>query len=358
MTLIEFSYESRIVAKLALVFVGGSALFYVMMLLMIQLLQRPQPVRVTFKPAFGKLEAPVFEEAKNSTNLNFVLDTVDGTLPQTTPSGRVFFIPEKQATLLYLTKANSLAQSFGIATNKFPQQTIDDSWVKFMTPIDELKVNTKYFHFSYAMGATSTLQQIIETTPSAKFTQLEDAFIQLAKSELNSRQAYTPDVAAGKTNIVYLRYNLDTKAFYPINADEIPQAVRIDFFRKDEAFSVVSPQYFVSQNYVIVAPLTSMAAAVAVQYKSFDLLTDTPGDYPLKTSAEAWDELSKGKVSIISLQEHPTNTVRIKQIFLAYYDPESYQKYLQPVYVFLGDQNYVGYLPAVQSDYIIQPLSK
>ncbi|MFA6005416.1 MAG: hypothetical protein WC775_02920 [Patescibacteria group bacterium] len=358
MTLTELSYQSRIIAKLALLFVGGSLVFYVMMLLMIQLLQRPQSVHVTFKPAFGKLEAPAFEQAQRPKDLDFVLDTVDGTLPQTTPSGQIFFIPQKQATLLYLTRANALAQSFGIDTEEYPQQTVDDSWVRFATPSDELKVNTKYFHFNYTMNPTTALQQLIETTPSAKFTQLEDQFVQTAKDALLARSAYTPDVAAGKTNIVYLRYNLDAKQFYPITADEVPQAVRIDFFRKDELFSVVSPQYFVSQNYVILAPLTNTASAVAMQYKSYDVLRDTTGDYPLKSATIAWDELTSGEAAIISLQDNPTGTIRIKQIFLAYYDPESYQKYLQPVFVFLGDQNYVGYLPAVQSDYLIQLKSK
>ncbi len=39
-------------------------------------------------------------------------------------------------------------------------------------------------------------------------------------------------------------------------------------------------------------------------------------------------------------------------MFLGYYDADLYQEYLQPVYVFLGSDNYVGYIPAVRSDYV------
>lgn len=354
MTLTELSYQSRIIAKLALVFVGGSVVFYLMMMIMIQLLQKPQTEVITFKPAFGKIEQPVFEEALKPQKLNFVLDTVDGTLPQTTASGQVFFMPEKQATLLYLTKAMALAQSFGIDTTVHKQETIDDTWVRFGTDVDELKVNTKYFHFNYAMKASFALQQLIETTPSAKFTQFEDRFLQLAKDGMTQRGAYVADLATGKTNLVYLRYNLAAKKFYPITADEIPQAVRVDFFRKDESIGVVSPVYFESQNYVILAPLTTTAGIVEMQYRSYEKLDSSPGAYPLIASSDAWDALTKNNVAIISLQDTSTETIHIKQIFLALYDPESYQKYFQPIFVFLGDQNYVGYLPAVKPDFVIQ----
>ena len=38
-------------------------------------------------------------------------------------------------------------------------------------------------------------------------------------------------------------------------------------------------------------------------------------------------------------------------MFLGYYDPDVYQEYLQPMYVFLGDNNFVAYLPAITDDY-------
>jgi hypothetical protein len=40
--------------------------------------------------------------------------------------------------------------------------------------------------------------------------------------------------------------------------------------------------------------------------------------------------------------------ITIKKMFLAYYDPDEYQPYLQPVYVFVGDNDFVGYVPAVE----------
>jgi hypothetical protein len=39
--------------------------------------------------------------------------------------------------------------------------------------------------------------------------------------------------------------------------------------------------------------------------------------------------------------------VTVRNVFLAYYDPDTPQSYLQPVYVFTGDKNFAAYVPAV-----------
>jgi hypothetical protein len=39
-------------------------------------------------------------------------------------------------------------------------------------------------------------------------------------------------------------------------------------------------------------------------------------------------------------------------MFLGYYDPDIYQKYLQPVYVFLGNNGFVAYVPAIKEEYV------
>ena len=41
--------------------------------------------------------------------------------------------------------------------------------------------------------------------------------------------------------------------------------------------------------------------------------------------------------------------VTIKSMKLGYFDPDIYQNYLQPVYVFLGEGDFVGYVPAVKN---------
>ena len=41
-------------------------------------------------------------------------------------------------------------------------------------------------------------------------------------------------------------------------------------------------------------------------------------------------------------------------MFMGYYDPDIYQGYLEPVYVFLGTDNFVAFVPAVIDEYLIK----
>jgi hypothetical protein len=41
----------------------------------------------------------------------------------------------------------------------------------------------------------------------------------------------------------------------------------------------------------------------------------------------------------------------VRKIYLAYYDAGVYTEFYQPVFVFEGDKDFVGYVPAVTTDY-------
>jgi len=76
------------------------------------------------------------------------------------------------------------------------------------------------------------------------------------------------------------------------------------------------------------------------------------GIYPLKSGDLAWEELTKGKGIVLSNPKEKKEVV-IKQMSLAYLDPDFYQPYLQPVYLFIGEDNFSAFVPAVSFDYLI-----
>ncbi len=65
---------------------------------------------------------------------------------------------------------------------------------------------------------------------------------------------------------------------------------------------------------------------------------------------EAWSNLKNNKAIIVSAPSDQVN-IKIRKVFLGYLDPDVYQEYLQPVYVFLGDDDFVAYVPAIASQY-------
>ena len=75
------------------------------------------------------------------------------------------------------------------------------------------------------------------------------------------------------------------------------------------------------------------------------------GVYPLKTGEQAWKDFSSGKGTVVAAAAG-VSQISIKKMYLAYFDPASQQDYLQPVYVFLGDNNFAGYLPALDDQFL------
>jgi len=355
MTLTEFANQMRTAAKFALlvILIFGSLVFVTFIVILGLQRNSPTVANLNLKPSFGKITSPLFELASTSLTAKYVLDTIDGELPQTTASANVYYIPENKATLAYLRFKQTLAEGY-----KFNAQITDvplnNSWTRFEDENKVLDVDTKNQHYKFKYKSGEMLQDLVEATPEAKFTLLEDYFLNAAKNELQRNNSYPTHLAAGKTNIVYVAYDLSRQEFVPVDNGQMPQAVRVDFFRKEDDLTIVSPNYFGSQNYVVLAPLGKFPEVVEAQFTSFEKLETEPGVYPLISSKTAWEKLKKGEAQTISISDSTIKEVHVKDIFLAYYDPSEYQEYFQPIYVFLGDNNYVGYLPAVDNNYPAQ----
>ncbi len=355
MTLTELAYQSRIIGKVVGVFAGVLLLLYLVILVLIETLKPPVAPTIHLKTSFGPLEKLLFEQGQTSPKLKYILDTVDGELPVTTASAAVYYIPELQTTLVYLNKIATIAQSFGFDTNVTRHEILSDEWVKYEDSSKVLTINIKYFHFKFQLKPSASLQKLVEATPSARFADKEKDFIEDARQELQSADSYPPDLATGKINQVYMRYDLATGTFVKVGPTETPSAIRIDFFRKDEKdMPVMQPGgYLESKTYVILAPLVQGKTNVTeMQFIHFDRLEE-PGVYPLITVQDAWEQLQADKATLITLGDRTKTTVNIKKIFIGYYDPGTYQKYFQPIFVFYGDNDYVSYLPAVTPEYIL-----
>ncbi len=71
--------------------------------------------------------------------------------------------------------------------------------------------------------------------------------------------------------------------------------------------------------------------------------------YPLKSIDSAWETLKKGDGYIASA-EQDLQAVVVRRIYLAYFDAEEAQQFLQPIYVFAGDNSFLAYVPAISDN--------
>ena len=86
---------------------------------------------------------------------------------------------------------------------------------------------------------------------------------------------------------------------------------------------------------------------IEVNYNYSSIDPETFSTYPLKTVASVWQEMQSGAGHLANLGQNPEGNITIRQIYLAYYDSQEPQNFLQPVFVFEGDKNFIGYVPAI-----------
>jgi hypothetical protein len=85
---------------------------------------------------------------------------------------------------------------------------------------------------------------------------------------------------------------------------------------------------------------------VNLEYNYFPVDLTRSAVYPLIGVAEAWKRLQAGQGFIAGVKSSTTN-VTITDVTLNYYDADSPQQFMQPVYVFTGSPDFAGYVPAI-----------
>ena len=151
-----------------------------------------------------------------------------------------------------------------------------------------------------------------------------------------------------------MRLNPETSEIVPLQTPESANIVEVDFFLPDRnGIPVVTSSYYNSPNYVMYLINNSLQTVIKAQIRYFDRSQDQVGLYPLRTAQQAWDDLQKGNGSVVSSQAQE-GEIKIQKVFLAYYESEKYQEYIQPVYVFLGSNEWVAYVSAVSEAYLIR----
>jgi hypothetical protein len=130
--------------------------------------------------------------------------------------------------------------------------------------------------------------------------------------------------------------------------------IRVDFFRKNlgDDVQVVSTEIGKASVSVLVSG-SSVAAKkiVEVNYRHVEVDTSAASSstYPIKTSEEAFADLKKGDYWPAS--DNDAKDVVIRKIYLAYFEPVNLTQFLQPVYVFEGDNDFVAYVRAITDKY-------
>jgi hypothetical protein len=347
MTLSEFSYYFRRYLPWALLFfILLMIIFYSFRLIFILL--EHKPTTIYQNPIFGKIKKPYIKEASTSADFNFILDTIEGVPITATSTAKVYFIPPTIARLGYREKIFLMAKNFGFDTTS-AQYKLNEIEAEFTDEKQKLAVNITNFNFRYDYNfenEPSLFEEIIIPSQNT----IENTAINFLK-KINR---YPDELSQGKLTVNFLKYYPEEKIFSTVKENSEANVVEVNFYRPDiDGLPVVTANFPSSQNFIIFIFHQTGYKILRAQIKFFEKSPEQYGIYLLKKGDQAWQELKSGKGFIISSAGKEKNVV-IKNMFLAYYDPDIYQEYLQPVYVFVGEPNFIAYVPAISNEYLAE----
>lgn len=304
--------------------------------------QAPFPPTV----AFGKLPALKFPPSVTpSSNLIYTLETVEGNLPLATSTANVYFIPKVPYDFLALSRAKEFAQRLGFTEEPFALTKTLYLWQdpknSLRTLQKDLLSNNFTLAYDFSQEAASLSQ---ENLPSPQEAVLE------AKNFLQNLDLYPPELVAGSSRTSFWR--ISGKDLLPALSLSEADAVRVDFFRAPlDNFPILPPFYKQSPIFFLFGGAKAPEKRVLkVNYAFWVPDPKNSATYPLKTPERAWEELELGTGFIASLAQNAQKIV-IRKVYLAYLDSPEYQLYLQPIFVFEGDKEFVAYVPAIKSEW-------
>lgn len=320
-------------------------IFWSLLVVVWMLIFPPQPIPPNH--AFGNLPAVKFPEvATQAAQLTFQLETIEGGVPVASDSAVVYFMPKSAPNLLGLNKA----QEFASALQFDPTPIQENKNVyRFNDPREPLRrlrydIVSKNFIVRYAFEQDASAF-LTKNLPFA------DAAVLEATTLIQSYDIYPEDFEKGEKTTTFLRLmgNKLTTTTSQSQAD----AVRVNFFRKAIAETpVVTPNPDEASISIILSGSPGIQKRIiqlAYTYWPVDYLTTAT--YTLKPSITAWEELQIGKGYIARYPANNSKTAVVRSVYLAYYDSFEPQTYLQPIFVFEGDNGFVGYVPAISSEW-------
>lgn len=301
----------------------------------------PAPTPATV--SFGKLPKLPFPQSVPKP-LNFSLETATGEIPQFPNLTNVYFMPKVSSNLLSLDFAKEKAKRLGFDGE--PQQTTESLYRfahKNSPATLETNIITGTFSLSYDLNIDPTPLSLHPTPPEVASASI--------KTFLSGASLFPADLT-GPIESQYLK--TQGGGFIPALSQSDANLVRIDMFRKpiDEMPAVTAKAGEANVWFMVSGIRERGKDVIAGEYHYFPIDETQVATYPIKTGDQAWQELASGNYYPASFGTTLDNdNIKIRKISLAYYDAGVYTEFYQPVYVFEGDKNFIGYVPAVVADY-------
>lgn len=295
---------------------------------------------------FGKLPKLKFPQSKYSYPKDFTLETVGGELPQASSSAKVYQIPKKLPSLLASRHAQEFAARLGFIGEPVSKTATTYTYESAENPLKTLTLDILAHNFSLKYDFLKDRDLFTEKEiPSPPEAEIE------ADRFLGSTGNFPSDLKKGEKKVSFLRFT--GQELLPTTSLSKAQAVRVDFLRGGvNDYPLLPPEFEKSSVFIIFSgSKRNEKRVLEVNFDYFEVDYGTSGTYPIKNPEEAWEDLKTGKGFIAHWQEKDGRAT-IRKVYLAYYDPPQYQPFLEPMFVFEGDKDFVAYAPAIKDEWM------
>ncbi len=304
----------------------------------------PPPPTVGFD-VLPAIQFPQYSQAL--PQLSVSVETPTGTLPEFPESLPVYFMPKALPTLNSVDVAKSRARNLGFKSDPIE---ISQTVYRFDHPTDpsSLTMNIVWETFSIAYDLASDPSPIQKNPPHP------EAAVNQVNTLLRNANSLPADLT-GPTPHEFLKVE-SQKLVQAISLSEA-DLIKVNLYRKnfgseDNPIPVVTKDPNEANVWFIIS---GTGQIIAGEFHYYPIDEEKVHTYPIKTAAQALEDLKAGRAYIASLGLNQDGAVIVRDIYLAYYDPDINSEFFQPVIVFKGDDNFLAYVPAVTDQYYEVP---
>lgn len=343
MTLTYTAYVTRKLIKYGGVGIGVFTLLYIGIGAGIAAYKAAHPPYTPPDVKFGVLPATVFPDKKFEKK-SFTAQLANDAFPTFKDQSKVYVITRPDDTFLALEQDTKTAKDLGFM-DKPTQLRYGVYEFKNSTLNQTLTMNV--LDGSFQMKYPYENDQLL-LNPEVMPTK-EEA-IATAKSYLSGASKMPTDLENGEKKVSY--WSIGFEGLKSVSSLSEANIIRVDFFRTKlgDEFSIVSSDVnSASVSVLVTGSQMEGKKIVQVDYKYANIDRELFSTYPIKTATQAWADLQAGNYWPAS--DVAGQSVTIRKMYLAYFEPISLTNYLQPIFVFEGDGNFVAYVPAVTGKY-------
>ncbi len=277
-----------------------------------------------------------------------MLETPEGGLPTNIPNqAKVYFMPKPSSSLLALDVAKEKAKLLGFTSDPISES---DTIYKFTNPnypsMLEMNIVSGTFSISYDLSADRspiTLKPPVAEVAASEF-----------RSDLSGANILPDDLSGPTTHVFYKLSSGKLATALSLSESDV---VKINLFRKnyDNLPGMTANPNEGNVWAIVSGSTTREQQIIASEFHYYPVDESQYSTYPIKTPQAAFSELQNGGAYVADLGINKDgDNLKIRRVYLAYFDPQSESDFYQPIYVFEGDNGFTAYLPAVNASYYQQ----